>query len=134
MGRPASPTRAGVDSHQRARTVFAYHVKDPERYGVVEFDEQRRAKSIEEKPKAPKMSYAVTGLYFYEQGCARHRCDVAAVCPGRTRDHRHQRHYLKRAALNVSVLGRGIAWLDTGNPTPCSRRRTTWRRSSGARA
>jgi glucose-1-phosphate thymidylyltransferase len=80
-------------------SVFAYHVNDPERYGVVAFDEQRRAQSIEEKPKAPKSSYAVTGLYFYDADV----CDIAAsIKPS------------ARGDLAVEVLGRGYAWLDTG--------------------
>jgi glucose-1-phosphate thymidylyltransferase len=95
-------------------TVFAYHVNDPERYGVVEFDAGNRAISLEEKPAKPRSRYAVTGLYFYDDRV----CDIAASIRPSARGELEitdvNRRYLEMGALDVEVMGRGYAWLDTG--------------------
>ncbi|MDN7906965.1 glucose-1-phosphate thymidylyltransferase RfbA [Burkholderia diffusa] len=103
-----------ADAQDAGATVFAYHVHDPERYGVVEFDQDFRAVSIEEKPAKPRSNYAVTGLYFYDNRV----CDIAADIEPSPRGELEitdvNSRYLANGALNVEIMGRGYAWLDTG--------------------
>ena len=103
-----------ASQQEKGATIFAYHVNDPERYGVVEFDSQRRAIDIVEKPLRPKSNYAVTGLYFYDNQV----CDIADGIRPSARGELEitdvNRIYLEREQLQVELMGRGIAWLDTG--------------------
>jgi glucose-1-phosphate thymidylyltransferase len=103
-----------ADARETSATVFAYHVHDPERYGVVEFDRSFKALSIEEKPEKPRSSYAVTGLYFYDNRVCDYAAEVKPSPRGELEITDINRRYLQEGALTVEIMGRGYAWLDTG--------------------
>jgi glucose-1-phosphate thymidylyltransferase len=102
------------DQRKHGATVFAYHVVDPERYGVVTFDAQQRAVHIEEKPKQPQSNFAVTGLYFYDQQVCDIAADIRPSARGELEITDVNRRYLEQQQLHVETMGRGYAWLDAG--------------------
>jgi len=114
FGHDFQPLLRSADARRAGATVFAYRVHDPERYGVVEFDAQGKAISLEEKPAAPRSHYAVTGLYFYDDSVVERAKSIRPSARGELEITDLNRLYLERGELEVEVMGRGYAWLDTG--------------------
>ncbi|MAT50928.1 MAG: glucose-1-phosphate thymidylyltransferase [Porticoccaceae bacterium] len=113
-GQHFTPKLEAAASRSQGATIFGYHVNDPGRFGVVEFDEQGRVVSIEEKPELPRSQYAVTGLYFYDNTVVDIARKIRPSSRGELEITDVNRAYIERGDLNVEVLGRGFAWLDTG--------------------
>lgn len=113
-GQGFTPMLRQAVARQKGATVFGYQVKDPERFGVVEFDDEKRAVSLEEKPKHPKSNFAVTGLYFYDNEVIHIAKQVKPSDRGELEITTVNQMYLEQGNLNVELLGRGFAWLDTG--------------------
>jgi glucose-1-phosphate thymidylyltransferase len=114
FGHDLEPMLVAAARAKEGATVFGYHVRDPERYGVVAFDDAGRAVSIEEKPKQPKSNFAVTGLYFYDNTVVEIAAGIRPSARGELEITDVNRHYLERRSLKVEKLGRGYAWFDTG--------------------